>query len=24
MPIKKVKGGWKWGSKGKTHKTKAK
>jgi hypothetical protein len=23
MPIKKVKGGWKWGSKGKTHKTKA-
>jgi len=24
MAIKKVKGGWKWGSKGKTHKTKAK
>lgn len=24
MPVKKVKGGWKWGKSGKTYKTKAK
>tara|TARA_Y100001938_G_scaffold150063_1_gene239438 strand:+ start:1977 stop:2105 length:129 start_codon:yes stop_codon:yes gene_type:complete len=24
MPIKKVKGGWKWGKKGKIHKSRAK